>query len=73
MLYDCEKKVIRKWKLEIGIVIVTDVSSRVAEKIGIFLPCLFLPVNYWTTVWDGKLPGHMCHVFYEGALMVQYF
>ena len=47
--------------------------SRVAEKIGIFLLCLFLPVNYWTTVRDGKLPGHVCHVFCEGALVVQFF
>ena len=25
---------------------VIDLTGRVAEKIGIFLPCLFLPVNY---------------------------
>ena len=22
---------------------------------------------------DGKLPGHMCHMFCEGALVVQFF
>ena len=47
--------------------------TRVAVKKGIFLLCLFLLVNYWTTVRDSKLPGHMCHMFYEGALMVQFF
>jgi hypothetical protein len=30
----------------LGIITDDDASDRVAEKIGIVLPCLYLPVNY---------------------------
>jgi hypothetical protein len=33
--------------------------SRVAEKIGIFLPCLYLLVNYHPKISSSNLPSHM--------------